>query len=299
MCSQPTQNEFTKNSSRDVIQISAMLLPRIHSKAITIECKFVHFKKSQEAVSKIEEREGNYHSSHTFPHPIWDEKTTNSISITHRDTKCFSDRWAYFSVWTLRKAWDLLSGWSFLPVTEHRAMRRVVFLETVAGVPGMAGAMVRHLNSLRLMRRDNGWIHTLIEEAENERMHLLTALELHQSGRIMRLMILIVQGVFTNFFFMCYLFFPNFCHRFVGYLEEEAVKTYTKILHEIDHGNLSKWKNEEAPKIAVKYWLLKEGATVRDVFAAIRADEAHHREVNHTFADIGATGRNPFGPKIE
>lgn len=50
--------------------------------------------------------------------------------------------------------------------------RRVLFLETVAGVPGMMAGMVRHLRSLRIMRRDHGWIHTLLEEAENERMHL-------------------------------------------------------------------------------------------------------------------------------
>ena len=30
------------------------------------------------------------------------------------------------------------------------------------------------------MRRDYGWIHTLLSEAENERMHLLTFLELGQ-----------------------------------------------------------------------------------------------------------------------
>jgi len=42
-------------------------------------------------------------------------------------------------------------------------------LETVAGVPGMVGAMARHLRSLRTMTRDHGWIHTLLEEAENER----------------------------------------------------------------------------------------------------------------------------------
>jgi hypothetical protein len=29
---------------------------------------------------------------------------------------------------------------------------------------------MRHMRSLRSMRRDNGWIHTLLEEAENERM---------------------------------------------------------------------------------------------------------------------------------
>jgi hypothetical protein len=67
--------------------------------------------------------------------------------------------------------------------------QRILFLETIAGVPGMVAAMLRHLTSLRLMvsqtsfltvkflmiwqRRDSGWIHTLLEEAENERMHLM------------------------------------------------------------------------------------------------------------------------------
>ena len=51
--------------------------------------------------------------------------------------------------------------------------QRILFLESIAGVPGMVGATLRHLRSLRLMRRDSGWIHTLLEEAENERMHLM------------------------------------------------------------------------------------------------------------------------------
>lgn len=70
--------------------------------------------------------------------------------------------------------------------------KRILFLETIAGVPGMVAAVLRHLRSLRLMvsgisasptlcpplsgvlqRRDAGWIHTLLEEAENERMHLM------------------------------------------------------------------------------------------------------------------------------
>ena len=40
--------------------------------------------------------------------------------------------------------------------------RRIAFLETVAAIPGMVGAMIRHLSSLRRMRRDHGWIHTLL-----------------------------------------------------------------------------------------------------------------------------------------
>lgn len=43
-------------------------------------------------------------------------------------------------------------------------LNRVVFLETVAGIPGMVAGMLRHLNSLRRMKRDHGWIHTLLEE---------------------------------------------------------------------------------------------------------------------------------------
>jgi len=55
-------------------------------------------------------------------------------------------------------------------------IKRFIFLETVAGIPGMVGGMVRHSASLRKFERDNGWIHNLIEEAENERMHLFTFL---------------------------------------------------------------------------------------------------------------------------
>ena len=51
-------------------------------------------------------------------------------------------------------------------------------LETVAAVPGMVGATLQHLKSLRRMQNDGGWIHTLLAEAENERMHLMTFIEI-------------------------------------------------------------------------------------------------------------------------
>ncbi len=37
-------------------------------------------------------------------------------------------------------------------------------------------------------------IHTLLEEAENERMHLLTFLKLRQPGILFRAMVLLGQG---------------------------------------------------------------------------------------------------------
>lgn len=147
--------------------------------------------------------------------------------------------------------------------------------------------MCRHLKSLRSMKRDYGWIHTLLEEAENERMHLLIFMTMKDPGLIFRLMVLGAQGVFFNAFFLTYLITPKTCHRFVGYLEEEAVKTYTGLLKDLDGPeHLKSWGNEEAPRIAVNYYKLNSNATVRDVIKCIRADEAHHRDVNHTFAGL-------------
>merc|ERR1711997_67818 len=102
------------------------------------------------------------------------------------------------------------------------------------------------------------------------------------------------QFIFTGAFFLAYVIQPKFCHRFVGYLEEEAVKTYTHILEEIDAGRLPMYKGLKAPDMAIKYWNLPEEATMRDVILAIRADEGHHRLVNHTIASMKLRDRNPF-----
>ncbi|GIL43101.1 hypothetical protein Vafri_893, partial [Volvox africanus] len=130
---------------------------------------------------------------------------------------------------------DHLTGYS-PEMAEVKWLQRMIFLETVAGVPGMVAGMLRHLKSLRTMRRDQGWIHTLLEEAENERMHLLTFFELRKPGPLFRAAVIAAQGVFFNAYFLTYLLSPRTCHAFIGFLEEEAVKTYTHALEEIDAG---------------------------------------------------------------
>ena len=65
-----------------------------------------------------------------------------------------------------------------------------------------------------------------LEEAENERMHLLTFIRLREPGLAFRAAVLVAQGVFFNTFFVAYVVNPKACHRFVGYVEEEAVRTY-------------------------------------------------------------------------
>ena len=164
----------------------------------------------------------------------------------------------------------------------RRYGHRAVVLETVAAVPGMVGGSLQHLRALRRMESDHGWIRTLLDEAENERMHLMTFIEIARPSRLGRLLVLIVQGVFYNFFFLLYMISPRTAHRVVGYLEEEAVYSYTEYLAGVDDGS---YANVPAPRVAIDYWNLAADARLRDVIIVVRADEAQHRDVNHEFAD--------------
>ena len=186
----------------------------------------------------------------------------------------FSDRVAYYLTKLLRFFADLF----FAKRYGHRA----VVLETVAAVPGMVGGMVRHMRSLRRMEDDRESIHTLLEEAENERMHLLTFVQIAQPSYLERMLILLAQGIFFSSFLFLYVVSGRTAHRLVGYFEEEAVYSYGEYLAEVDSGRL---ENVAAPKIAIDYWQLPADATLRDVIIAVRRDEAGHRDVNHRFAD--------------
>ena len=94
-------------------------------------------------------------------------------------------------------------------------------------------------------------------------------------------MILGVQWVFYIAFFVLYLVSARTAHRVVGYFEEEAVISYTHYL-----ANWTKAAPERAGARDRKhYWKLPEDATLRDVVLVVRADEAHHRDVNHGFAN--------------
>lgn len=193
---------------------------------------------------------------------------------THFKPKTGSDRVAYYMTRFLRFFADKFFA--------QRYGHRAVVLETVAAVPGMVGGALQHLKALRRLKSDDGWIRTLLEEAENERMHLMTFIEIAQPNRFERLLILLVQGIFYNSFFLLYLISPRTAHRFVGYLEEEAVYSYTEYLSGIDNGL---YENVPAPRIAIDYWQLPEDARLREVVLAVRADEAKHRDVNHDFAN--------------
>ncbi|KAF9436235.1 inducible alternative oxidase 2 [Entomortierella beljakovae] len=192
----------------------------------------------------------------------------------HREPSNISDWIAYHVVKSMRIPVDLFFRTKYI--------HRVVALETVAAVPGMVAGLLRHLRSLRRCSHDGGWIHHLLHEAENERMHLLTWMKVAQPTLFERAIVTAVQGVFFNVFFVLYILSDRTAHRVVGYLEEQAVISYTHMLDEIKTGVL---ENGPAPKIAIDYWNLEDNATIRDVCLAIRLDEAVHMQTNHHLSD--------------
>ena len=201
----------------------------------------------------------------------------------HQAPAGLSDRIALRIVKTMR----LFADAFFSKRYGHRA----VVLETVAAVPGRVGGLLQHLKALRHIRDDQGWIRELLDEAENERMHLMTFIRIAQPSVLERGLIMLGQAVFFNAYFFLYLFAPKTAHRVVGYLEEEAVVSYTSYLAEVDAGRV---ENVPAPQIAIDYWSLPADARLRDVIIAVRADEAKHRDINHGFADaLASGGRRP------
>lgn len=206
----------------------------------------------------------------------------NSIFLQpHHEPEGFRDGSALALVKFMRFFADTFFG--------KRYGHRAVVLETVAAVPGMVGGALQHLRALRRMESDRGWIRVLIDEAENERMHLMTFIKIAKPTRLERLLILLVQGVFFNFFFLLYLISAGTAHRIVGYLEEEAVVSYTEYLAGVDNGT---YANVPAPQIAIDYWQLAPDARLRDVILVIRQDEAQHRDVNHKFANELVSGQS-------
>ena len=193
----------------------------------------------------------------------------------HFEPKNLSDKIAFVFTKFLR----LMADTFFKKRYGHRA----VVLETIAAVPGMVAGMLVHLKSLRKIEDDRGWIKILLDEAENERMHLMTFIHIAKPTAIERFIIMIAQFIFIITYGMIYLVSQRTAHRIVGYFEEEAVISYTEYLNELESGAIS---DQPAPEIAINYWNLPLHSTLKDVVRVIRDDEAGHRDVNHSFADL-------------
>ena len=165
----------------------------------------------------------------------------------------------------------------------RRYGHRAVVLETVAGVPGMVAGVWMHFKSLRVMKAGYGeQIREMLAEAENERMHLMFFIEIAKPNYFERFIVLFSQVIFGLFYLFMYIFFTRTAHRMIGYFEDEAVKSYTEYLELVESGKV---ENIQAPKLAINYYKLGTDAKLSDLIRCVRADEEHHSETNHNYAD--------------
>ena len=168
---------------------------------------------------------------------------------------------------------------------------RAIVLETVAGVPGMVAGMLLHFTSLRKMKTGYGAdIRELLAEAENERMHLMFFIEIAKPNWVERWLVLIAQFTFSIFYLVMYLVDNRTAHRMIAYFEEEAVLSYTEYLELVESGAM---KNVPAPQLAIDYYGMNANAKLADLIKHVRADEQHHSEVNHRYADGNSQAMQP------
>ncbi|KAI7839061.1 hypothetical protein COHA_007203 [Chlorella ohadii] len=214
------------------------------------------------------------------PHPGIQRTVSKPEDVTYMCVLWAHEKAGYWAVQALRRGFDMATGYGH-DMSERRWLRRFVFLETVAG-----GKCAWRVPSLLTLCR--AWWQV---------RHLLTFLQLRQPGQLFRAAVLLGQGVMFNAYLLAYILWPRACHAFVGYLEEEAVKTYTNAIQSVDAGGgLAAWASRPAPPIARMYWRLPEGSTLRDVLLSVRGDEACHSHVNFVFSEMEKEEKNPFEP---
>ena len=196
-------------------------------------------------------------------------------SIIKTSAERVSDNFAY----SMTKFFRFIADSFFSKRYGHRA----VVLETVAGVPGMVAGVLMHFKSLRKMKAGYGeQIREMLSEAENERMHLMFFIEIAKPNLIERFIVLFSQLLFGLFYLFMYIFFTRTAHRMIGYFEDEAVSSYSEYLKIVESGKV---ENTPAPHLAIKYYQLGADARLSDLIKCVRADEQHHSETNHRYAN--------------
>lgn len=224
--------------------------------------------------------------NYRISNPMWGDKDPEKITIEHHQPKGVRDWVAYGLLNSIIRMFDVLSGFQPNNMTEKKWGRHFLFMESISGVPRVIASFVRHLKAIFYKQHDSGAYHHLIQEEENERMHLFLWLTITNAGIFVKTSIALYQVFFAFFFGTMYTLSPRVGHRFLGYLEENIIRSYTLLIRDLEEGKLPNWKTMREPKILFEYYELPEDKVFRDLILEVRADEVLHREVNHLMAEV-------------
>jgi len=98
---------------------------------------------------------------------IWSKSELDAALTTYNDKHSpteLSDRIMHnIMYYGLYHPFNFITGYRHHDPSPKAIEWRLIVLESFAGVPGFVAAGMRHFRSLRVLQRDYGWIHTLLE----------------------------------------------------------------------------------------------------------------------------------------
>lgn len=224
---------------------------------------------------------------------VYSPEYLKSVTPEHRTPT----RWFEVAAWwwhvAARTLLSLLTlSWvSTAQLTPTAVAYRIGAFASVGLAGGVAGATHLHARSMILNASDNGWVHTLLGMAENSRMHGMIIGHMERPNVFARLVFLGFQAVAYFQMLVIGMLFPSVAQAYAGYRAEEQTFNYSQALRMVDMG---RWPAKVAPEVARNYYGLRDGATMRDVFWRMRADDACNKHIAFVLASVPVGGRNPF-----
>jgi len=197
----------------------------------------------------------------SLPHNIWSEHSFNGVQLAYMRPGSFADGAAFHAT----QAATCMSGLG--RSSENMWLRRLLLLSAMAAAPGraLAGMATPSL-------KGNRWLQGLLKEAPKEQARMDILLHLRAPGPLSRMLLAGTQATLGHGFLIAHQVSPSFCHWFSGYVEEESIKAYAKVIEEIDADRLQSFAKAEAPAAAREQYGLPEGAPLREVFKCILAE---------------------------
>jgi len=199
-----------------------------------------------------------------MPHNIWSEHSLNGVQLACMRPGSLADSAASGLARALARSSEIVT--SLTLSRERWWLRRLLFLSTLAGAPAKAllAAEGRPIDRLT---------QSLLIEAGNKQARLQILMEMHSLGIVGQSSVRMSQGVLAKGFLMARFITPRFCKWFGNYVDEEQVQAYSLLLEDMDAGQLPRLSNVPASVLARKHYDLPEGASLREVFLRMKAED--------------------------
>mmetsp|Transcript_79067 Transcript_79067/g.221687 ORF Transcript_79067/g.221687 Transcript_79067/m.221687 type:complete len:293 (-) Transcript_79067:156-1034(-) len=199
-----------------------------------------------------------------MPHNIWSEHSLNGVQLACMRPGSLADSAASGLARAMARSSEMAAG--LTSSRERWWLRRLLFLSTLSGAPAKAIVAAKG-------RATDKWTKSVLKEADSEQARLQILMEVHSIGRVGQSVVSATQGVLANGFLVAWCVMPRFCKWFGHYVDEEQVNAYTSLVEDLDAGRLQHFADMQASGLARAHYGLPEGASLREVFLRMKAEE--------------------------